>query len=166
MKTSNCVMKILCTCIVIVATHSAVAAAAAAGGDPKANNEAAFRVPTGERQLFLDDYGIASIENLTRTMHQPAKKGAVIRTDPVKGGNFQIRSAPFWDPKEKVFRFMVADTGGPKSIFQWFTSADGLHWTPGDKMKMGRLMLVYDEHDPDASRRFKTVEGHGKGISV
>ena len=38
-----------------------------------------FTVPAGERQLFLDDVGIAKIENLKRVMHPPAKKGAVIR---------------------------------------------------------------------------------------
>ena len=31
-------------------------------------------VPVGERQLFLDDAGIARLERLTRTAHQPAKK--------------------------------------------------------------------------------------------
>ncbi len=38
----------------------------------------AFQVPAGQRQLFLDDVGIAKIENLARTMHQPSKKGTSI----------------------------------------------------------------------------------------
>ena len=46
-----------------------------------ADNDPTFRVPPGERQLFLDDVGISEINNLNRTMHQPAKKGAVIRPD-------------------------------------------------------------------------------------
>ena len=39
----------------------------------------ALVVPEGERQLFLDDVDIADMQNLTRTMHRPDKKGAVIR---------------------------------------------------------------------------------------
>ena len=39
----------------------------------------AFTVPAGQRQLFLVDGGIAKIENLKRTLHQPRKNGAVIR---------------------------------------------------------------------------------------
>ena len=39
-----------------------------------------FTVPLGQRQLFLDGHGLARVENLVRTMHQPEKKGAVIRS--------------------------------------------------------------------------------------
>jgi len=54
-----------------------------------------FDPSNGERQLFLDDGGITSMDHLVRTMHQPAKKGAVIRPD-VEEGEFclQIRTAP------------------------------------------------------------------------
>jgi len=38
-------------------------------------NEPTFEVPAGQRQLFLDDRDIAKIDNLTRTMRRPAKKG-------------------------------------------------------------------------------------------
>jgi len=37
-----------------------------------------FQVSAGQRQLFLDDHGIAEIKDLQRTMHQPTKRGAVI----------------------------------------------------------------------------------------
>jgi hypothetical protein len=45
------------------------------------NQEEVVTVPPGQRQLFLDNHGIAQLDNLTRTMHQPAKKGAVITPD-------------------------------------------------------------------------------------
>ena len=58
-----------------------LAVALAVVGQGPADNEKAFRVPPGERQLFLDDVGISKVDNLKRTMHQPTKKGAVIRPD-------------------------------------------------------------------------------------
>ena len=125
-----------------------------------------FAVPAGERQLFLDDVGIAEIENLTRTMHSPAKKGAVIRSDPAKAGALQIRSAPLWIPEAKAFRFLVGDTLGPRTIFRWFTSTDGLHWTPGDPLKMPTEALVYDAQEPDPSRRYKAANPAGFIVSA
>ena len=57
----------------------------------------AFQVPAGERQLFLDDVGIAKIENLTRRMHQPLKMGAVIRPDKFVGEEaVQVRGVPLF----------------------------------------------------------------------
>ena len=44
------------------------------------NNTTEFSVPAGQRQLFLDDVGIERLENLTRTLHQPSKRGAVVRS--------------------------------------------------------------------------------------
>ena len=49
------------------------------GGLLAAGSEEMFSVELGQRQLFLDDFGIARMVNLKRTMHQTAKKGAVIR---------------------------------------------------------------------------------------
>ena len=114
MQAMNCIPRVLCICAVVVLLllHTPIAAAADRGA-PKAENRAAFRVPLGERQLFLDDHGIASIEHLERTMHQPTKKGAVIRPDPAKGGSFQIRSAPLWDPKEELLKLLVAVSLSP-----------------------------------------------------
>ena len=57
--------------------------------------DAAYGVPSGVRQLFLDDCGIAKVENLTRAMHEPVKKGAVIRPDCAAGvWGIQTRAAP------------------------------------------------------------------------
>ncbi len=81
-----------------------------------------FEVAEGERQLFLDDLGIASIDNLTRTMHPPVKKGAVIRPDPTKGGAIQTRTAPFWDPDREIFRYMAEGCG---KVRMGFIGAEG-----------------------------------------
>ena len=93
-----------------------------------------FRVARGERQLFLDDYDIAEIKNLNRTMHQPDKKGAVIRPSDPHVTALQTRSAPAWDPDRKVWKMWDCTTPGDlwaqkKSCNGYYESADGLHWT-------------------------------------
>ena len=153
MKISTCVTKVLFICIVIVATRTAVAAGARAEGQWfELKDNTPFRVPVGERQLFLDDYGIASIRDLTRTMHKPTKKGAVICPDPVKGGSFWIHTAPFRVPEEKVFKLLVGSTTGPT---RWYESVDGLRWTAGQKSNQEGFSVVYDTRDPDPARRYK-----------
>ena len=66
--------------------------------------EREFSIPAGQRQLFLDDYAVLSIENLNRTMHRPSKKGAVIRPNLTIGGAPQIRTGPAWDPHQHFGR--------------------------------------------------------------
>ena len=80
-----------------------------------------FDPSRGERQLFLDASGIARMDDLVRTMHQPIKKGAVIRPD-LDAGQFclQIRTAPIWDPEAQLFKLW--DGGARRE------SSDGYHW--------------------------------------
>lgn len=141
-------------------------------------NSISFQVPVGQRQLFLDDVGIASLENLDRTMHQPRKLGAVIRPDPSIGiSSHQTRTAPVWDPDEQVFKFLIH--GHPDDMTvnacSYFESKDGLHWTKpslkqveyNGSMDNNYLLVdtgthqlaphhfVRDPEDPDPTRRFK-----------
>ena len=113
--------------------------------------EEARRIPAGQRQLFLDDDAIAKIENLKRTLHQPEKRGAVIRS-----GNpsqtIQTRTAPVWDPEAKHFKLWVMSTDEPLRI-----STDGLHWTAGPRPNLRIDHAVYDPHDKDPARRFKAA---------
>ena len=141
-----------------------------------------FNVPIGQRQLFLDDHGVAGIENLTRTMHQPAKKGAVIRPNTALGvDSVQLRMAPVWSSEKKVWQLWDCAATPPdlsatgKGGSGYYESTDGLHWsTPAvGEIKyerwpennyvfvpfQGRTLrtdyLVYDATDPDPSRRYK-----------
>jgi hypothetical protein len=82
-------------------------AVAADEEDAKTETKTASYVLLGQRQLFLDDNDIAKIENLVRTMHQPAKKGAVIRPSFPGETSVQTRSAPVWDPEQKVFKLWL-----------------------------------------------------------
>ena len=152
---------------------------------PGSGDRAAFSVPTGERQLLLDDFGIANIENLKRTMHQPAKKGAVIR--PTLPGEEALitKSAPQWDPSAKVFKLwlIVSGTGNANGT-AYVESKDGIHWIkpvlrqkeingslennfvtvdPKREWPANAIMnVVFDADDPDPSRRYKGL-GHCTG---
>ena len=73
-----------------------------------------FEVPLGQRQLFLDDFGIQETHNLQHTLHQPQKQGAVIRPDKFKGEEaVQIRGVPTWDPEKKIYKLWLSGTQAP-----------------------------------------------------
>ena len=115
------------------------------------NDATEFNVPCDQRQLFLDDVGIEHLENLTRTLHQPSKKGAVVRSaNPTQ--TIQTRTAPAWDPEEEVYKLWVIGTDESYRV-----SADGLHWTPGSEPNIGGPMAVRDANDPDPDRRYKAA---------
>jgi len=78
-----------------------------------------------QRQLFVDDYGIEETVGLNRTMHQPKKKGAVIRMDRQKGdGAVFTENSPIWDPVEKIYKLLICYY----DFDRWYKSTDGLHW--------------------------------------
>lgn len=109
----------------------------------------AFRVLVGQRQLFLDDHGIAHTSNLRRTMHRPAKRGAVIRS-PQPTKTIQTRTAPVWDDQASLYKIWVITVND--NLWQ---SADGLHWTPGPATNLRVMLAARDPLDPDPARRFK-----------
>ncbi len=141
------------------------------------SDETVFRVPAGQRQLFLDDYGISKIENLERTMHQPTKKGAVISRDRPWELDVQTRCVPAWDPT--VERFKIWLIGGGNTCYA--ESKDGIHWTKpmlrqkefegslennivtvDPNLEWGENAIknvVFDPDDSDPSRRFKGLLG-------
>jgi hypothetical protein len=119
--------------------------------------ELGFDPSNGDRQLFLDDRGIQHSEHLTRSMHLPDKKGAVIRprlgVDPPC---LQIRTAPIWDPERERFRFW-----GGGSVRE---SDDGLNWSIVAPYS-GPSPVVYDRGDPDATRRYKAFSPGQRAVS-
>ena len=173
MQKPNWIPNVLLSCVaaVVIALEMSVAAGA-------------FAVPAGERQLFLDDVDGAKIANLKRTMHTPAKKGAVIRPDTSMGINsIQLRMAPIWSPKKKVWQLWDCasepnDLHAKGYFFSgYYESPDGLHWS---KLPVGEIeyrgsrqnnfvsvvmggkrhraeCIVYDAADPDPNRRYKTL---------
>jgi len=143
--------------------------------------DAAFTVSAGDRKLFLDDVGVAKIENLKRTMHRPAKKGAVIRPDwHVGEQNKQTRTVPVWNPDRRIFQFLdlYGDQPPVSDVSGYYESTDGLHWY---KPNVGQIefrgskdnnyvavplpggrrtrpgTVVYDAADPNPAWRYKTL---------
>ncbi len=144
-------------------------------------------MPTGQRQLFLDDHIIANAENLTSTMHSPEKRGAVLRPDVNSDGSrVQVYgTVPMWSPDEGHFKMVYmafpmenhSEIGAALAI-----SEDGIHWEKPDlgrnvpvrgSTKNNRIFIerdrrwgnnslmnvVYDADDPDPSRRYKGLLG-------
>ena len=143
-----------------------------------------IRVPLGQKQLFLDNYILDSLERVTRRLHQPTKHGAVIRPErDWEDSSPQVRTGPSWNPTERFW--MLWYTGGA-----YATSHDGERWEKpllglreykGSKQNnlmlpvteyefkdaFGRELLkqqgdgttidnvFYDPLDPDPSRRYK-----------
>ena len=159
--------------------------------DPSKSTEgSAFEVPVGQRQLFLDDDDIAEMKNLKRTMHTPDKEGAVIRLDPdiessVDEHSVQVKSAPIWDPQEKIWKLWSTASRVPGCSAYW-ESKDGLHWYKpvvgqveyqGSRennyvsvqlkdRRFGPVKVVYDPTDPDPGRRYKAANPPwGFGVS-
>lgn len=163
-------MRVLC--------HGAILLSAVLGICAAATTESAFLILPGERQLFLDDRDLESIDGLVRTMHTPVKRGAVIRPTPPEETSIQTRSAPAWDPEAGVYKLwlLTSRTEGTSGT-TYVESVDGLHWTkPALRQKEVKGSLennlvtpdparewpanaienaVYDPHDPDPARRFK-----------
>lgn len=103
-------------------------------------SDSTLKIPRLERQLFFDDDDIASIEGLQTSLHQPNKKGAVVRSDPhmaVRAGaddgpayRPQTRTAPVWDPEAKLWKFWTigAKIDWHHGRSSYHESRDGLHW--------------------------------------
>jgi hypothetical protein len=115
-------------------------------------NPQPFQVPPGERQLFLDDYDIAERQHLTRTMHQPAKRGAVVKCDQPWEAALETRCAPAWDENEQVFKIWllaITPTVGVAGT-SYAESQDGIHWT--------KPILRQAEYQGSRENNFVTLE--------
>ena len=140
-------------------------------------------VSVGERQLFLDDQGIAKIDGLQRTLHQPEKRGAVIKPDQPWETTLQTRSSPVWDEQAKQYKlWLITSTPAPGVAGTTYAeSVDGVKWTK-PILRQGKyqdslennfvavepdsawpanaiLNIVYDPDDVDPQRRFKGFLG-------
>jgi len=151
-----------------LAVFSLVAAGAAcwvpAAGEP-------IDIPAGQRQLFIEDYCIARIDNLNRTMHQPEKKGAVLKPDQPWETALQTRSMPAWDEDQEMFKLWGWSHLAPGAAASYYArSKDGIHWAKPILRQYeveGSLENNLITVDPDPSRRYKGFLGaHGRQMIV
>ena len=147
--------------------------------------ETPLRLPLQQRQLFLDDFIVAEMNGLTRVMHSPEKRGAVLKPQgPLDGEFIQSRSAPMWDPARQ--RWVMVYIACPLDHPEWIGpclafSEDGLHWTRpdlgmvdiGGSANNNRIQpgtdatwqhnaldgVIFDERDPDPAHRYKGLLG-------
>lgn len=166
--------------VLIIASACFVAGPALRADEP-------LRIPAGQRQLFLDDHVIESIQKLTRTMHTPEKRGAVLRPDvDADGSRVEVfGTVPMWSPQDGHFKLVYmafpmenhSEIGAALAV-----SKDGIHWekpelnqnvTVRGSTKNNRIFVerelrwgdnslmnvVYDPDDPDPQRRYKGLLG-------
>ena len=144
----------------------------------------AVDVSLGQRQLFLDDHGVAVLDRLQRTLHQPENRGAVIVPDQPWEMSLQTRCVPAWDEQHKIFKlWMITCTHVPGVAGTTYAeSKDGVRWAKpvlrqwefqgsreNNFVHVGPTPLqwpantienvVYDPDDPDPSRRYKGFLG-------
>lgn len=143
-----------------------------------------------QRQLFLDDFLIDEMAGLSRTMHQPTKRGPVLTPDSDAGEiALQSRSVPQWNSAKNLWEWWywggwACEPYGPYkttqlSLTQYITSADGVAWhkpslglyewngSRDNNVAMdpqaGHRALYHcirDEHESDPARRYKALMGH------
>jgi len=134
-------------------------------------------IPTGQKQLFLDDYIIAETQNLERTLHQPAKyEGNPVLQPGYRWENvcIQSRTPPVWIPDEKVWKiwYIGSATGwgdeAPGGGRCYAVSRDGINWEKpflrqveyhgsreNNILSRAVDMVVYDAREPNPERRYK-----------
>ena len=141
--------------------------------------------PYQYRQLFLDDFVIENIKDVTRTLHQPIFENYVIKPDQSRNQiAVQSNSTPQWNPEKNIWEwwyrasYEVPEHGSYASrdieISHYATSVDGLNWDFPNINKFvwqddqrnniasnpgGRFLhhVVRDERDRDSHKRYKAL---------
>jgi hypothetical protein len=140
---------------------------------------AAEDLASKQKNLFVDDVQIESMEKVTRTLHVPARaeENPVLTPDlPWEGSIILQPGAVIYDEDEHIFKmwynsFATASKPDIQQLLLYATSIDGIHWERpqlnivefhGSKANNAFLSwcswnhsVIKDDSDPDASRRYK-----------
>jgi hypothetical protein len=108
-----------------------------------------FVVERGVRQLFLDDFGIESMDGLTRVLNQPTRYpgNPVLKGEnPWEMASTSVYGTMLYEPETKLFRLWYLCTPGPRedgrkwlevggyrrgtgvTLLAYATSKDAIHW--------------------------------------
>ena len=148
---------------------------------------AEFGITPGQRQLFLDDSGVGDLHNLSRALHQPTKKGAVIRVDPGLSGleqhSIQTNCVPIWNQERERWQLWCSVPSGvtgrgcyeSPDLLNWYKPSLGQLEHRGSRNNhyisftyrgktYGPHAVIFDPTDPDPSRRYKNATYAEPGI--
>jgi len=140
-----------------------------------------------QKQLFLDDFVIASMEGVRRVLHSPRKHpgNPVVRAD--RSWELFVRSpvTAVYDPEAKLFHMWYhayyGPPGGPAegAHAAYARSRDGLHWekpalglfalegsTDNNLLNAGMRSVVINSDDPDPKHRFLGLSGGSVPMSA
>ncbi|MDO5553970.1 MAG: hypothetical protein Q4G68_09415 [Planctomycetia bacterium] len=83
-----------------------------------------------QRELFIDDYLIASMEHACLRVHEPKRENVIAVLDQPWEGNGCGYQAILYDEEAKLFRLYYKSwkVGNPTLQIGMLTSADGIHW--------------------------------------
>jgi len=117
----------------------------------------AVPVPAGQAQLFVDDYLIATQDQLERTLHSPTKDhgGNVPILEAPKGTTYIAYGSIVYDPKLEKYVMLFFQRGTIKGgKLCRYLSPDGLTWqnsSPQDEQRLGFNVPI--EPEPDFRNR-------------
>lgn len=116
-------------------THPLLAAAETGDNGSRAYKAyESLALPTGQRQLFIDDFLLGDVDRVERVIHQPTRFAGnpVISADlPTDGRMITLRDAPSWDEQEQVWKlwyYRYGDDGNGAGGSGYARSKDGIHW--------------------------------------
>lgn len=156
-----------------------------------ASNSSLDRLPPirtigSERQLFLDDYHIAIMDNVSRFIHRPKKledNPILVMEEPWEGQRF-IYSDIVYDRPEKLYKLWYSIYPQTSANMCYAISEDGIHF---ERPKLGLVdfhgstdnnmlrvpegfshdkTVLKDDHDQDDQRRYKMIHYTKGGVGV
>lgn len=158
--------------LVLIGVTAALIASPASAGPPSR-----FVVPRGEHQLFLDDVGIESIEQVHRVLHPPKRHpgNPVLRPDTAWEDRCQVYGTALYDSTAKLFRMWYLTSPRDRglrplklptheraphtTLAAYAQSRDGIHW---EKPSLGLF-----PYDGDAANNLLGLGRYNcEGISV
>ncbi|MSP12885.1 MAG: hypothetical protein EXR62_08000 [Chloroflexi bacterium] len=148
-----------------------------------------MRIIGKQRQLFVDDEIVASLDNVSRVMHAPVKFGGnpvLTREEPWEYGMPSLYGTVMRDPDSGLFKmwYTIVTLKGTEGFnLGYATSTDGIQWerprlgifasqgsmlsTSADNnlIEIGLAMpsVLYTPWDPDPRQRYKMLAGVSPG---
>jgi hypothetical protein len=129
-------------------------------------------IPAGVHEMFLDDYRIASMDNVQRLVHAGVKTKPILKpTEPWEGNAAYIYGTVLNnEPAGSGYRMWYTAYYNKNYYLCYATSTDGINWKKphlgivefnGNKnnniCRIGGGTVVYDKYAKDSNRRYKLM---------